>query len=187
MDPRAALQDAFAATGPAPCHAERLELFGQFVGSWDLDVTDIAPDGTEVTTPGEWHFGWALGGRAVADVWICPPRAADGSSPGEHGLSLRFYDEALGAWRSTWLGPGRRVVREFVARPDGDGIVLAGSFEDGDLRWAFSDITPHTFRWRNEVSLDGGRTWRVQQTFAARRVPVAHPRRPGQTAGSAAR
>lgn len=170
MDPRTALQDAFAADGPTPGLADQLGLFGQFVGSWDLEVTDIAPDGTATTTAGEWHFGWALGGRAVADVWVCPRRTPDGSSPGEHGLSLRFYDESLGAWRSTWLGPGRQVVRQFVARPEADGIVLSGSFDDGDLRWAFSDITPSAFRWRNEVSLDGGRTWRVQQTFAARRA-----------------
>jgi hypothetical protein len=172
MDPRAALQDAFAATGPEPGMAEELALFGRFVGSWDLDVTDIAGDGSATTTPGEWHFGWALGGRAVADVWICPRRTADGASPGEHGLSLRFPDPGLGpgAWRSTWLGPGRRVVRTFTARPDGDGIVLSGSFGDGDLRWSFSDIAPASFAWRNEVSRDGGATWRVQQTFAARRA-----------------
>lgn len=170
MDPRTALQDAFAAPGPAPGLADQLALFGQFVGSWDLEVTDIAPDGTATTSRGEWHFGWALGGRAVADVWICPPRTPEGTSPGEHGLSLRFYDEDLGAWRSTWLGPGRRVVRAFEARAEGGDIVLWGRFPDGDLRWSFSDIGPTSFRWRNEVSHDGGRTWRVQQTFAARRV-----------------
>jgi|RhiMetdeSRZDD1v2_1073273.scaffolds.fasta_scaffold926560_2 hypothetical protein len=170
MDPRAALQDAFASPHPAPELADELALFGRFVGSWDLEVTDIAPDGTETTTAGEWHFGWALGGRAVADVWICPRRTADGESPGEHGLSLRFYDPDIGAWRSTWLGPGRRVVRTFEARAEGDGIVLSGHFDDGDLRWSFSDITPTSFHWRNEVSHDGGRTWRVQQTFAARRA-----------------
>ena len=173
MDARSALQDAFAALGPAPDLADELGLFGQFVGSWDLEVTDMAPDGTATTTPGEWHFGWALGGRAVADVWICPRRTPEGDSPGEHGLSLRFYDPDLGAWRSTWLGPGKRVVRAFQARADGDGIVLSGSFDDGDLRWTFSDIRPDSFRWRNEVSHDGGRTWRVQQTFAARRAATA--------------
>ena len=173
MDPRSALQDAFASPGPAPGLADQLALFGRFVGSWDLEVTDIAPDGTATTTAGEWHFGWALGGRAVADVWICPRRLPDGSSPGEHGLSLRFYDEDLGAWRSTWLGPGRRVVRAFEARAEGDGIVLSGRFDDADLRWSFSDITPASFHWQNEVSHDGGRTWRVQQTFAARRADTS--------------
>lgn len=168
--PADVLADAFVAGGPEPDSAGDLALFGQFVGSWDLEVTDIAADGTETTTAGEWHFGWALAGRAVADVWICPRRSPDGSSAGEHGASLRFPDPAVGGWRSTWVGPGKRVVRTFVARPEGDEIVLSGAFDGGDLRWVFSDITPSAFRWRNEVSADGGHTWRLQQRFRARRA-----------------
>ena len=90
---------AFAADGPDPVLADRLHLFGQFVGSWDLDVTTFDTGGTPTQLEGEWHVGWALAGRAVADIWICPRRTPEGSSPGEHGISIRFYDELLGAWR----------------------------------------------------------------------------------------
>lgn len=38
--------------------------------------------------------------------------------------------------------PGRRVVRAFEARAEGDGTVRSGRFDDADLRWSFSDITP---------------------------------------------
>jgi hypothetical protein len=167
--PAEVLADAFAADLPSPGAVDDLALFGQFVGSWDLEVTDIAPDGAEITSAGEWHFGWALGGRAVADVWICPRRGPDGRSPGEHGVSVRFPDPAVGGWRSAWVGPGKRAVHRFVARDEGDEIVLSGASDGRDLRWTFSHITPTTFRWRNEVSADGGRTWRVQQRFVARR------------------
>jgi hypothetical protein len=170
MEPSAALLDAFGATGPVPELAERLQLFGQFVGSWDLSVTDIDRDGVETTLPGEWHFGWALAGRAVADVWICPRRTPNGDSPGEHGLSLRFYDASIDAWRSTWIGPAREIVRAFVARPVDGGIALDGHFDGIDTRWSFSDITPSSFRWRNEESTDGGTSWRLVQTFDARRA-----------------
>lgn len=163
------LPEVFAAPGPDPALAGRLALFGRFVGSWDLEVTNIAPDGTATTVPGEWHFGWALAGRAVADVWICPRREPDGSSPGEHGLSLRFPDDGAGTWRSIWLGPTRKVVWPFVARPVDGGVVLDGHHDGVTRRWSFSDITPSTFRWRNEESTDGGATWRLVQTFAARR------------------
>jgi len=37
---------------------------------------DVAPDGSVEVGDGEWHFGWALDGRALADVWISPSRAA---------------------------------------------------------------------------------------------------------------
>lgn len=168
MTTATALLDAFGADGPAPELADRLRLFGQFVGSWDLTVTDIDPAGTRTVAAGEWHFGWALAGRAVADVWIHPGRA-DGGLPAEHGLSLRFYDPSIDAWRSTWMGPGRGVVRTFLARPTSDGIGLDGHADGVDVRWSFSDITDSSFHWRNEESRDAGRSWRLVQTFDARR------------------
>ena len=38
-----------------PDLAEHLMLFGQFVGAWDVDVTNIAPDGTKNEFKGKWH------------------------------------------------------------------------------------------------------------------------------------
>lgn len=46
------------------------------IGSWHLVVENVLPDGRVETTDAEWHFDWALGGRAVVDVWISPSRAA---------------------------------------------------------------------------------------------------------------
>jgi hypothetical protein len=165
-----AFLDAFGADGPDPILADRLQLFGQFVGSWDLEVTDFDPDGNGVTVAGEWHFGWALAGRAVADVWICPRRSAQTDEMAEHGASLRFFDDSIDAWRSTWIGPVRGIVRPFLARPTSEGIELAGSFEDGvETRWVFSQITPASFRWRNEQR-PHGEPWHLNQTFVATRA-----------------
>lgn len=167
-----ALGTAFAAAlvsePPDAAACERLRLFGQFVGTWDLEVTEHAADGAQRTMPGEWHFGWLLGGRAVGDVWIFPARST-GLPPVEHGMSVRFPDPAVGGWRSTWIGPGRKVVRPFVAREAGDEIVLSGAFDDGEARWVFSDIAAATFHWRNEQRTAPGDPWRLLQTFRARR------------------
>ncbi|CAN5347804.1 MAG: hypothetical protein ACR2JP_11140 [Acidimicrobiia bacterium] len=162
--------EALRSSGPDPELADRLGLFGQFVGSWVLEVTNYDADGGGVTLSGEWHFGWVLGGRAVADIWICPSRSATDQTPYEHGMSVRFYDESIEAWRSTWIGPVRRIVRPFTARPIGAEIVLEGRIEGGlETRWVFSDITPTSFLWRNEESIDGP-SWRLNQTFVARRA-----------------
>jgi hypothetical protein len=170
MTDLSAFLEAFGADGPDPALADRLQLFGQFVGSWDLEVTDFDRDGNGVTVPGEWHFGWALAGRAVADVWICPRRSASTGDGGEHGLSVRFFDESIDAWRSTWIGPVRRIVRPFLARPTSEGIALEGSFDEGvDTRWVFSDIGPTSFRWRNEDTRNGT-DWHLNQTFVATRA-----------------
>ncbi len=158
---RTAVGTALLSDGPRPELANRLELFGQFVGSWDLDVTAFPANGEPVRETGEWYFGWALDGRAIIDVWVCPRRDLRLRRPdaGDHGVTLRFFDPDIDAWRSTWIGPVRRVVQPFVARQIGDEIVLAGSFAaDVETRWVFSEITEHSFHWRHETSSDGWNT-----------------------------
>jgi hypothetical protein len=160
-----AMLDALRAAGPRPELADRLRLFGQFVGSWELERTSYAPDGTTATVPGEWHFGWVLEGRAIQDVWICPPRGHRTDPiepPAEWGTVIRFYDPRISAWRATWIGPVSGAVHTFVARQVGDEIALSGGKTDEGrpMRWIFSDITEGAFRWRSEVSPDGGSTWR---------------------------
>jgi hypothetical protein len=143
---------AFIAEGPA--EGVDLSLFGQFAGSWSLECTEYEPDGSSTVGLGEWHFGYALGGRATTDVWILPGV--------EHGVSVRFPDPDAGAgvWRSTWVGPGRRRTHTFLASRVDQEIVLDGD----DLRWTFSDIETDAFRWRNEAQRRDG-TWWLQQTF----------------------
>ena len=154
--------DALVADGPHPDIPADQRFFGRFVGSWDLDCTEYDPDGTARTAPGEWHWAWVLGGRAIQDVWVFPPV--------EHGVSLRFYDPAIGAWRSTWVGPVRGRIQLFVARLTGDEIHLDGETIDGTaLRWAFSAITDDRFHWRNEVADGPGGAWRLQQEMHVRR------------------
>ena len=166
------VSDVFLSDRPDQDLADELELFGQFVGSWDVAVTNYNPDGSAITIPAEWHFAWALGGRAIQDVWIAPSRAArerDGSD-GEWGTTIRFYDPEIDAWRSTWLGPRHHVVMPFIARRIEDEIVLEGSFEEGvTTRWIFSDITSQSFSWRSVESRDGGATWTLNQQMEARR------------------
>jgi hypothetical protein len=163
--------DVFLAEGPDLALADKLQLFGQFVGSWDVEVTNHRPDGSSETIPAEWHFAWALGGRAIQDVWIAPSRAERVSGrDGEWGATMRFYDEAIDAWRSTWIGPRNRVVMPFLARSVGDEIVLEGSFEDGvRTRWIFSEITRDSFSWRAVDSKDDGESWTLLQEMKARR------------------
>jgi hypothetical protein len=107
---------------------------------------------------GEWHFGWALEGRAIMDVWITPRRSLRSQAePYEYGATLRFFDPTIQAWRSTWIGPVRHLVRAFIARQVGDEIILEGSFAQGcRTRWIFSQITATSFQWRNMESSDAG-------------------------------
>lgn len=164
---------ALGAGAPSPALADKLALFGQFVGSWDVNIIYYASDGAVARElQGEWHFGWVLEGRAIQDVWIAPKRSLriPGEDGEEYGATLRFYDTELGAWRSTWIGPVKGMVRPFVARSVEGEIILDGCFEEGVFtRWIFSEITPGAFRWRAIESDDGWKTHRLKQGMFASR------------------
>ena len=151
----------------------KLRLFGQFVGSWNVEVINYKTDGTTRTVEAEWHFGWVLEGRAVQDVWIAPKRSHRSSAQdatGDYGATLRFYDPTIDAWRSTWIGPVKGYVIPFIGRKIGDEIVLEGKFENGTaIKWIFSEITKNSFRWRSIESTDDWTTERkVQEMFCQR-------------------
>ena len=168
------LIEVLVASGPLPEHADKLMLFGQFVGSWDIDATYFDPDGTpREKRRGEWHFGWVLEGRAIQDVIISPPREErrrTGAPTHEYGTTLRFYDPRIDAWQVTFVAPVFGGIIELVAREVGDEIVLEGRGSDGKLeRWSFSQITGVSFRWRGHVSADEGETWLLGEEMQVRR------------------
>ena len=49
--------EALGADGPSADRAGKMDLYGRFVGSWDLDVTQFREDGVRRQRKGEWHFG----------------------------------------------------------------------------------------------------------------------------------
>jgi hypothetical protein len=165
--------EALAADGPYPEYADKLMLFGQFVGGWDIE-SKFFERGRGLVKEGraEWLFAWVLEGRAIQDVLASPPR--EGREPGqtskEYGSTLRAYDPKIDAWRITYVAPVYGATVSLIARPRGDEIWLEGRSPDNDLfRWTFSEITPNTFRWRGYASEDEGRNWFMGEEMSARR------------------
>src|SRR4029079_7346474 len=122
--------DALRADGPAPDRADKMSLYGQFVGSWDLDVVEYRDDGTMRRRPGEWHFGWALEGRAVQDVWIVPRRGLrEGDAVAQsnrYGTTLRFSAPGLEACRIGGPEPVGQTYLTMIGRAQGKDIVQLG-------------------------------------------------------------
>lgn len=170
--PKFSFCDALAAVGPAADLVTETALFGQFIGSWDVDVIYHDADGPRTRT-GEWVFGWVLEGRAIQDVWRVPAfhdAQRTGAPLFGYGTTLRFYDAALGAWNSTWHGLVKGEVIAFIGRLVGEEIHLDETVGGVDrVRWAFCDIAPDRFKWRNEQTRDGGETWTLVQEMHARR------------------
>jgi hypothetical protein len=165
--PRPTVENIIGARGPNPEHADALMLFGQFVGSWDVDARQILPDGRERELHGEWHFFWVLEGRAIQDVIMTPGRAERDASKwamGDYQTAIRFYRPSDGTWDVTAISPPFNQVHRLVARKVGDRIVLEGKRPDGTpQRWSFNDITPNSVRWLGEVSRDDGKNWIVEE------------------------
>ena len=127
--------ELLAADGPFSEHADKLMLYGQFVGSWDIHSTNFNTDGTRTERQGEWHFAWVLGGRGVQDVLF-----AVGAPAHKYGTTLRCYDETAEVWRVAWMAPGGGEFANLIGRRIGDRIVQEGTGPDLRRleRWTFS-------------------------------------------------
>jgi hypothetical protein len=154
---------ALQADGPAPELADKMGLYAWLIGDWFMDASVYGEDGSRHVGQGEIHFAWALDGRAIQDVWILPGVF--------FGTTLRVYDPGLDAWHIMWSDPLKQLYTRQVGRACGSDIVQDGQSDDGTpMRWSFYQITPGSFRWRGERSLDQGATWQLQAEFHARRA-----------------
>jgi hypothetical protein len=174
MSQASSFAEVLHSADPAPDHAEKLNLYGRFVGAWSFDAKRFPEDGKVLTGRGEIHFGWVLEGRAIQDVWILPARDA-GPTPSLgnwtfFGTTLRVYDPGLDAWHIMWSDPRTQYYSRQLGRTEGDNIVQQGADDTGStVRWSFTDITDDAFRWIGERSHDNGATWRLEVEFLARR------------------
>jgi hypothetical protein len=167
--------EGLPAHGPASDLRDKLRLFGQFIGSWDI-IEHRSPL-TRLHAEGEVHFNWILDGRAVQDVWGSVDSKTGRLIP--WGTTIRYYDSNLGAWRSTWIAPRQKAVRRFIGRKVGHEIVLRE--EDRGTRterWIFSDIRPNSFRWYALKRPRAGGPWRKVEEMKIRRRVNHRAKRP---------
>lgn len=151
---------------------EKLMLFGQFIGDWEIDAEYFLPDGTRPKGKGEVHLRWILSGTAIQDVWSGqienPPPGVPRTS---FGTTVRFYDPKIDAWHCIWIAPAGGFFQTFVARQVGDEIVLEGKSRQGyPERWVLSEITPRSFRWRSFESHDDQKTWQLTEEMFVRKI-----------------
>jgi hypothetical protein len=159
-----------AAEGPYAEFKEKLALFGQFVGDWEI-VEDryLQENGTWVKSRGELHVNWILEGRGLQDTFNTFDEQTHRMVP--DGTTLRFYDPKIDAWRVVWFSPVQGAVKTLIGRKIGDEIVLERRTEEGRLvKWIFSEITRGSFRWHSEESRDEGKTWMLREEMRICRI-----------------
>jgi hypothetical protein len=160
------------AAGPAPAAIEDQMLYEPLIGDWEFDNEYFREDGSIERARGEWHFAWALEGRAIVDLWTYPrlsERAETGEGPGGLGVTVRTYDQKTASWNVSWNDANGRFLL-LKGRRVGEEIVQEGREEGRILRWIIYDVAPDSFAWRAEASLDEGGSWRRTQAMKARRM-----------------
>jgi hypothetical protein len=165
--------DVLRATGRSPEIPGTADAYGWLVGSWELDCRRYA--GEPVSIKGEAHFGWALEGRAIQDVWIMPSRSDRSSlidkTKNMFGTTLRLWDSSIQAWRITWRNPVHAHWEDQIGRWSGKDVVQIGTRANGTpTRWSFTEITSDSFHWLGEALNADGHTWTVEGGFFAKRV-----------------
>lgn len=161
--------DALISDAATERYPNRMSRFGRLVGRWNVHSRRM----DEAT--GHWHesdFVWVVGfildGKAVQDVALVA--TDDGHST--IATAVRVYDREMGAWRVSYFEPERGEYAHLVATAHKrDGIRQDGTRNDGLLiRWNFSKITEHSYRWESFVSEDEGTTWVLNEHNEGTRI-----------------
>ena len=161
-----------ASDGPASDRADKMMLYGQFVGAWDGTVTRYGVNGERFDSSAEVHFGWALEGRAIQDVWIAPSRLgrAAGEADKMYGTTLRVYDPRHDHWDITFIDPVRQKHDRMTGRQVGPDIIQEYRKDDGTIcQWCFFEIKVNSFHWVSRESTDERKTWRLTGEFHLKR------------------
>jgi uncharacterized protein len=176
---RASFARVLISEEPSTELGDAADTFNWLVGGWAAQVREFDPDGRVRHGSGEWWFSWALEGRAMQDVWICPPRTkriADQGKPSDpssannrYGTTIRWFDRKDGAWRIAWVNPVSGAMNNLSGKREGDRIVLLGKEDDSVIRWSFNEIQTNSFTWRGEQHQADGQ-WRLSAEFQLRRM-----------------
>jgi hypothetical protein len=174
-DPRLEMVTALKAMGPHPSLGDQAKVFDRLVGTWDVEYTDFLKDGKVTHRSGEFIVGWVMDGRAIQDFWIVYPSGTHEER--EVYSDLRYYDPKSRSWPAIFIDVEHASVARFTGGAAGDDrIVLDTSDFDGtDTRWSINDIRSGSFVWREEESLDGGKTWRLLAEHHMKRRGAAPP------------
>lgn len=151
---------------PLPKSADAPRDYDFLVGSWKVRHRRLRHrlvgnhdwdnfDGTLVNWP-------VLGGKGnVGDNVMALPSGT------VRGIGLRAFDQATGQWLSWWIDNRTPSVIDPPVRGrfmEGTSTLIGDDHLDGrpiKTRVVWSRITPHSARWEQSCSADGGATWEL--------------------------
>jgi len=133
--------------------------WGKMVGEWDCTTYTLEPDSTWTKGKAEWAFRYAVDGFGIEDVWYVAGKP-EAQIPDFTGVNYRMYDPQKEAWVCYWAEDNSQALYGPWPASYHDGALTMTVLKNR-RKIIFHDITDSTFLWRNEVSSDSGKTWRV--------------------------
>lgn len=182
---------AFAQHGPAgggsplltnaPAEARQLDFL---VGQWELvalpKVSALAAMvHGQPKLVGVWKAWRALDGFGIEDELRLTDEAGN---PRLLANAVRLFDRNARHWSCTTLDVYRGQFQASTGEWKGGQMTFIANATDADgkayvARTSFYEIKPQSFRWRQDRSYDGGKTWdEGTLQIEARRVAAAAPR-----------
>jgi hypothetical protein len=172
-----AIATALAASGPAlagaqpadpACTSPEARQFDFWLGDWAIEQRILRQDGSYAEFPARTSVRPAAAGCALVEEWRGTVQFfwAGMEAPAElHGLSVRAWDPAAGAWVIHWLDDMDPALGEpFVGGfEDGRGtFTQTTTGPDGVERMSrirFENPADGVVDWSLETSRDGGESW----------------------------
>ena len=164
------------AGGPAKGSATPAD-FDFLEGKWSIVYKNALP-GIPPNLSGTWTATKQADGRVLYDEFRILGAKGETVSL---GASYRIFDHVRKQWDCRYVqlilpgdDGGQRLAQwaEFTAWPEGSTLRVDQHGPRSSLRITYYDIAKDSFRWKADVSIDGGKTWKADQIrIEARRVP----------------
>lgn len=141
--------------------------WGKLVGEWAIKLDQFDEEGSvSASYDGEWNFFYTLGGVAIQDIFVLPPRNAEISPESRfYGTGIRIFDAEEDQWRIVWIDTGGKEFELRKAHSDSEKIIMFADTENGPRRWTYYDMTANSFRWKQEIQIDN--IWTIEQAILA--------------------
>jgi|SRR5713226_8429905 len=144
------------------------------IGTWKTHLSRLLHPLTGSTTWVEFE-GTSDVGKVLDDRANMGEIEVDGPAGHIEVLTMRRYDPQSQQWRLSWVNTddgtlGQAMIGEFK---NGRGEFFGQESLSGhaiSVRFVFLDVTPHSFRFEQAFSDDGGKTWEVNWIATFTRV-----------------
>ena len=173
-----------ASSRPALTPAKEARQFDFLIGQWELVVTPkVSSLAAKIHGApkllGSWKAWRAVDGFGLEDELRVVDRSGNPSSLLQ---TLRVYDATNSKWQLTGIEAYRGRVSTAAAEWKNNEMVTSsqGTDEEGKpyiARTRFFDITANGFKYQQDRSYDGGKTWdEALLRIEAKRVAATAPR-----------